>query len=80
MARRFVSILAAFRRLRFVSWLLSGAHLSRSFLEGFYRALLDNYCDILAPQVHTHLVNDDYIALFTLYKVICPNYVSRHYV
>ena len=26
------------------------------------------------------LSNDDYAALFTLYKVICPNYVSRHYV
>ena len=24
--------------------------------------------------------NDDYSALFTLYKVIYPNYVSRHYV
>ena len=43
-------------------------------------ALLDNYYDILAPQVYTHLANDDYIALFTLYKVIYPNYVSRHYV
>ena len=42
--------------------------------------LLDNYYDILAPQVSTHLSNDDYAALFTLYKVIYPNYVSRHYV
>ena len=43
-------------------------------------ALLDNYYDILAPQVYTHFSNDDYTALFTLYKVIYPNYVSRHYV
>ena len=42
--------------------------------------MLDNYYDILAPQVYTHLSNDDYSALFTLYKVIYPNYVSRHYV
>ena len=40
-------------------------------------AMLDNYYDILAPQVYTHLSNDDYSALFTLYKVIYPNYVSR---
>ena len=39
-----------------------------------------NYYDILAPQVYTHLSNDDYSALFTLYKVIYPNYASRHYV
>ena len=32
------------------------------------------------PQVCTHLSNDDYSALFTFYKVIYPNYVSRHYV
>ena len=31
-------------------------------------AILDNYYDILAPQVYTHLSNDDYSALFTLYK------------
>ena len=43
-------------------------------------AMLDNYYDILAPQVYTHLSNDDYSALFPLYKVIYPNYVSRHYV
>ena len=43
-------------------------------------ALLDNYYDILALQVYTHLTNDDYTALFTLYKVIYPNYASRHYV
>ena len=43
-------------------------------------ALLDNYYDILAPQVYTHLPNYDYVALFTLYKVIYPNYASRHYV
>ena len=43
-------------------------------------ALLDNYYDILAPQVYIHPTNDDYIALFTLYKVIYPNYASRHYV
>ena len=42
--------------------------------------MLDNYYDILAPQVYAHLSNDDYSALFTLYKVIYPNYVSRHYV
>ena len=42
-------------------------------------ALLDNYYDILAPQVYTHLTND-YNAAFTLYKIIYPNYVSRHYV
>ena len=43
-------------------------------------ALLDNYYDILAPQVYTHLTNDDYKSTFTLYKIIYPNYVSRHYV
>ena len=43
-------------------------------------ALLDNYYDIMAPQVYTHLTNDDYNAAFTLYKIIYPNYVSRHYV
>ena len=43
-------------------------------------ALLDNYYDILAPQVYTHLTNDDYRSAFTLYKIIYPNYVSRHYV
>ena len=43
-------------------------------------ALLDNYYDILAPQVYTHLTNDDYKSAFTLYKIIYPNYVSRHYV
>ena len=42
-------------------------------------AMLDNYYDILAPQVGTHLSNDDYTALFSLYKVIYPNYASRHY-
>ena len=43
-------------------------------------ALLDNYYDILAPQVYTHLTNDDYRSAFTLYKIIYPNYVYRHYV
>ena len=43
-------------------------------------ALLDNYYDILAPQVYIHLTNDDYKSTFTLYKIIYPNYVSRHYV
>ena len=43
-------------------------------------ALLHNYYDILAPQVYTHLTNDDYRSAFTLYKIIYPNYVSRHYV
>ena len=43
-------------------------------------AMLDSYYDILAPQVSTHLSNDDHAALFTLYKVIYPNYGSRHYV
>ena len=42
-------------------------------------AMLDNYYDILAPQVRT-LSNDDYAALFTLYRVIYPNYVSRYYI
>ena len=42
-------------------------------------AMLDNYYDILAPQVCTHLSNDDYSALFTVHKVIYPNYASRHY-
>ena len=43
-------------------------------------AMLDNYYDILAPPVYTHLSAADYSALFTVYKVIYPNYVSRHYV
>ena len=43
-------------------------------------AILDNYCDILAPQVYTHLSNVDYRSAFILYKIIYPNYVSRHYV
>ena len=43
-------------------------------------ALLDNYYDILAPQVYTHLPTEDYRSAFILYKIIYPNYVSRHYV
>ena len=43
-------------------------------------ALLDNYYDILAPQVYTHLTTVDYRSAFILYKIIYPNYVSRHYV
>ena len=43
-------------------------------------ALLDNYYDILAPQVYTHLTTADYRSAFILYKIIYPNYVSRHYV
>ena len=43
-------------------------------------ALLDNYYDILAPQVYTHLPTVDYRSAFILYKIIYPNYVSRHYV
>ena len=43
-------------------------------------ALLDNYYDILAPQVYTHLTTADYRSAFNLYKIIYPNYVSRHYV
>ena len=42
--------------------------------------LLDNYYDILAPQVYTHLTTADYRSAFILYKIIYPNYVSRHYV
>ena len=41
-------------------------------------AMMGNHYDIHAPQVGTHLSNDDYTALFTLYKVIYPNYASRH--
>ena len=41
-------------------------------------ALLDNYYDILAPQVYTHLTTVDYRSAFILYKIIYPNYVSRH--
>ena len=43
-------------------------------------ALLDNYYDILAPQVYTHLSTQEYRSAFILYKIIYPNYVSRHYV
>ena len=38
------------------------------------------YYDILAPQVYTHLTTGDYRSAFILYKIIYPNYVSRHYV
>ena len=43
-------------------------------------ALMDTYYDILSPQVGTRLSNTDYSALFTLRKVIYPNYASRNYV
>lgn len=40
----------------------------------------DPYYNILAPQVAGNLTTDEYKSLFQAYKVIYPDYASRHFV
>ena len=40
----------------------------------------DPYYNILAPQVAGNLSTDEYESHFQAYKVICPDYASRHFV